>query len=389
MSSSLVYLHIPKSTGTSHRVYLAKVFGEDQLFWYGLHSDATEFDANKVAAYCTLGGHRPLAFYPRSLNALYTSVVRDPVERAVSFFNYCAEAPESDSDVRLKQRRKEQKHWRRQGLDPTSLSRSIECCKPFRKAISNLQCGYLSRYEPTFGSVLKTLEEESMVIGVFDKLPLFNDFLQTELNFPIENRVHANAGREGYAANIFSEPGVANLIRSLNVEDQLLYDFFRFERAGIYVGVNNVDVVRKNVPTIESRKNLRNAGIPFRWDKVHLFGKGFLGVADDGTLLARVVISNTSNESLVFSRLSENSCSIGWRVMNETGGQIEDLRGTVDIDQTIPAGDIKIVSVSLRLNGEELQNDTAAIIEFCIVDGGVWLNQEYPLTSAVSKLFFG
>ena len=98
-----------------------------------------------------------------------------------------------------------------------------------------------------------------MVIGVFDKLPLFNDFLQTELNFPIENRVHANAGREGYAANIFSEPGVANLIRSLNVEDQLLYDFFRFERAGIYVGVNNVDVVRKNVPTIESRKNLRNA----------------------------------------------------------------------------------------------------------------------------------
>ena len=237
--------------------------------------------------------------------------------------------------------------------------------------------------------MLKTLEEESMVIGVFDKLPLFNDFLQTELNFPIENRVHVNAGREGYASNIFSEPGVAKLIRSLNVEDQLLYDFFRLERAGIYVGANNVDSVRKKVPTIENWRNLGNAGVPFKWDKVHLFGKGFLGVADDGELLALVVISNTSKESLVFSRLSENSCSIGWRVMNETGGQIEDLRGTVDIDQTIPAGDIRIVSVSFSLNCEKLQNDTAAFVEFCIVDGGVWLNQEYPLTSAVSKILFG
>ena len=386
MGHSLVYLHIPKSAGTSHRGYLHKVFGEDALFWYGLHSEAKRFNADEVGMSFALGGHRPLTFYPRSLDALYTSVVRDPVERAVSFFNYCIDEGGAVSGGWQEKRQKEIIKWQEKGIDSSSLSRSIERCKPFRKMVSNLQCSYLSRYEPTFEGVLKTLEEESMVIGVFDKLPLFNDFLKTELNFPIDNRVRANVGREGYSLDIFNEVGVASLIRSVNIEDQLLYDFVRFARGGLYVGANNIDAVSKEVAAREGRSTTSEAGVPVDWNKVQLFSKGYLGVADDGTTLASVVISNASNTPIVFSRASEDLCSIGWIVVGKDGGEIAGLRGTVQIDQTIPVREIKIVRISFHLNRESLQDGVAAFAQFCIVEDGAWSSQKYPMNTASAVL---
>ena len=386
MSSSLVYLHIPKSAGDSHRGYLRKVFGEEDLFWYGLHSEEKTFNASEVGTSFALGGHRPLAFYPRSLDALYTSVIRDPVERAVSFFNYCIDEGGGASGTWHEQRQKEIIKWQKRGIDSSSLSRSIERCKPFRKMVSNVQCSYLSRYEPTFEGVLKTLKEESMVIGVFDKLSLFNNFLKTELNFPIDNHVRSNVGRAGYSTDIFSEPGVVNLIRSVNGEDQLLYDFVRLQRGGLYVGAKNIDAVSKEVATREERSTTSEAGVPFNWNEVQLFSKGFLGVAADGTALALVVISNASNTPILVSKASADLCSIGWIVVDKDGGEIAGLRGTVEIDRTIPARDIKIVPISFCLNRESVQNGVAAFVQFCIVEDGVWSSEKYPLNTASTGL---
>ena len=386
MSSSLVYLHIPKSAGSSHRGYLRKVFGEEGLFWYGLHSEAKTFSTSEVGTSFALGGHRPLTFYPRSLDALYTSVIRDPVERAVSFFNYCIDEGGGGSGSWREQRRKEIIEWQKKGIDSSSLSRSIERCKPFREMISNLQCSYLSRYEPTFEGVLKTLGEESMVIGVFDKLPLFNDFLKMELNFPLDNQVRSNVGRAGYSTDIFSEPGVVNLIRSVNGEHQLLYDFVRLQRGGLYVGAKNIDAVSKEVATREERSTTSEAGVPFNWNEVQLFSKGFLGVAADGTALALVVISNASNTPILVSKASADLCSIGWIVVDKDGGEIAGLRGTVEIDRTIPARDIKIVPIPLCLNRESVQNGVAAFVQFCIVEDGVWSSEKYPLNTASTGL---
>jgi len=386
MSSSLVYLHIPKSAGTSHRAYLSKVFGEDQVFWYGLQSDATKFNATDVGSSCAVGGHKPLAFYPRSFNALYSSVVRDPVERAVSFFNFCTEEPEARNKAWLEQREKALKEWRKLGIDRSSLSRSIENCDAFRQDISNLQCSYLSRYEPTFEGVLKTLKEENMVIGVFDNLPRFNKFLQAELNFPIENEARANVGRDGYSSNIFSEPGIVDLIRSINAEDQRLYDFLRLEQGGLYVGANNIGSVRSNVPTIENSNNLDNTRYPFNWGEVQLFGKGIVKPDSNGTLLVNLAISNATDQRLRFSKHKDESRSIGWQVLNKNGVQIGNFRGTVKIGQIIPAENLRVTDVSLKLDDEILQNEEADIIEYSIVDGSEWLNQKYPLNSAWLKL---
>jgi|GEM_PF-3575173 len=386
MGPSLVYLHIPKSAGTSHRAYLIKVFGQSQVFWYGLHSDGTKFKAKDLNASCAVGGHKPLAFYPRSFDALYSSVVRDPVERAVSFFNYCTEEPESVNPAWLKGRVNALEKWRELGVDRSSVARSIENCEAFRNDISNLQCRYLSRYEPTFEGVLKTLKEENMVIGVFDNLPLFNAFLQDKLNFPIENEARANMAREGYSSSIFGEPGVVDLIRSINVEDQLLYDFLRNKCDDLYIGSMNIDAIRNIVPTIENSNNLNAVPDPFDWGDAQLFGKGIIKADTDGTLLVTLAISNLTNQRLRFTKHKDESRSVGWQVLNEKGAQIKSLRGTVKIDQIIPPGNLSITSVSVTLDKDVLQKEEAHTIEYSIVDGDDWLNKKYPLNSAWVRL---
>ena len=40
---------------------------------------------------------------------------------------------------------------------PESLTRTIEQCKPFREALENEQCRYLSTGAPTFEAMLETM----------------------------------------------------------------------------------------------------------------------------------------------------------------------------------------------------------------------------------------
>lgn len=133
---------------------------------------------------------------------------------------------------------------------------------------------------------------------------------------------------------------------------------------------------------------LGNAGVPFNWSKVNLFGKGILQAADDGVLHASVAIRNTANEPLVFSKNSKPAYSIGWQILNETGGQLDDLRGTVSVEKIVPAGSFGLVSFSFSLDCDIVQLEQAVTIEFCIVDGDKWVNRKYPLNSVWSKLVF-
>ena len=108
---------------------------------------------------------------------------------------------------------------------------------------------------------------------------------------------------------------------------------------------------------------------------------------DDGTVHAALAINNAEKEPLIFSKPCENSCAVGWLVRGETGAQIEGLRGIVEIEKTIQAGKIKILSFSFNVDRLKLQNNAQVSVEFSIVNAGVWLNQKYPMSSATSVLF--
>ncbi|MEZ5569492.1 MAG: sulfotransferase family 2 domain-containing protein [Halioglobus sp.] len=407
----LVYLHIPKAAGTSHRQYLFQVYSENAVFWYGLNSDAERFVASEVNASAVIGGHRPLHFYPPSFNAVYSSILRDPVERAVSFFNYCSAPPVLGTESWRQQREADLKAWRDKGVDPGSMLRSIKNSHDFRREISNLQCQYLSRHGATFSGVRKTLEEEDMVVGVFDRLDLFNEFFQRELGYPIENKRKANAGTVGYSEDILAEPGLVDVIRSLNTEDQRLYDYVRFECRGIYSGTGDLTPLRAGVPravanactkqvsgdlagsnadpetSVVSKAPLKDP-VEFPWGNVHIFTRGLVMLRTDSQVVVTLIVRNDAEGPLEFAGDDPGTCSIGWQFRNASGGFIESMKGVARVRQRIPAKGLKAVQVMLQVTPEQLLNERPTVIEFSLVKGDDWLRERYPLNCAWGSLLY-
>lgn len=388
MNPSLIYLHIPKSAGTSHRAYLTKVYGEDGIFWYGLHSDSEVYDRQEIEGAAAIGGHKPLTFYPSTLPALFTSVVRNPIDRAVSFFNYCTAPPNDLGSRWSEQRSRAQEAWLEKGIDPTSFSRSVENCEAFRVEISNTQCGYLSRYGATFSGVMQTLQEENFVIGVFEDLDKFNGFFREELGFAMDNRARANMGNPGYSQEILKEPGLIELILSLNTEDEVLYNFLRLAYDGLYVGADNVEEIKASVPSLTSRSNLGAANEALKLQSVHLYGKGILKLDEDRTAHAALAVRNTTNRHMMFSKEESSPMAVGWRVRGATGQLVDTLGGVFRLDLTIPAHDTRIVMVPVSFPDSDQDKISEELyLEFSLMNEGEWISDTWPLSAAWTKLY--
>jgi hypothetical protein len=387
--SALVFIHIPKVAGTSHREYLSQVYGEESIFWYGLDSEAEIFNKKELAKAPVVGGHRPLEFYPPAYKALYTTIIRDPLERAVSFFNYRATASAETGDERwLEKRATALSHWLAQGIDQSSMLKSIENCEEFRRDISNLQCRYLSRHGATFAGVRKTFQQTNIMVGVFDQLQKFNGFFQSELSFFIENNLRANTASNGYSAEILAEPGLVELIRSLNVEDQRLYDFVRYEHAGLYIDADNLPEIRKRVPRpkpiVEPEPEPIIVVDPdsIDWRKVQVFSKGILKVVPGAPTMVVVIIKNDTNDHLVFSKTEGGNCAIGWQFQDKSGRKVADIEGVAQGEQIVPPGQSKQVIVSLQIEPHQVHGVKAHFVEYSIFVNNRSVREEYPLNSS-------
>src|SRR6056297_237368 len=387
MSPVLVYLHIPKSAGTSQRAYLFKVYGEENVFWYGLDSDRETFDRRETAEYPVIGGHRPLSFYPRNFNAVFSAVVRDPVDRAISYFNYCTSPPTSGRDTWKQQQNRALEYWRENGVDPASMLRSIENCAEFRNNISDVQCAYLSRNKPTLAGVKRTLEKERFIVGLFDQLDKFNDFLQLELDFQLVNGVKANVGAPGYSSGISSEPGLIDLIRELNKEDEALFDFLRDEHAGLFVSAGELSDIKSRVRDFQVESNLQSeSAAGFDWSDAHLFSKGLVKLQPGERVSVPISILNASRQNLVLVGGQKRSCTIGWQLMDEAGSPIDGARGRVQVKATVAPGQMGLVHAEVLVGEDTPSPDNAKWIEFCLVDGDTWMNTKYPLNSCWARI---
>jgi hypothetical protein len=97
-----IFLHIPKTAGTSLREALVGVYGEDRclfIYEHEFEQDPDDLAAMQGAAsqaamvygHMSHGVHRALG-----LEARYLAVVREPVGRVVSFFRHQARDPASE-----------------------------------------------------------------------------------------------------------------------------------------------------------------------------------------------------------------------------------------------------------------------------------------------------
>lgn len=213
----LIYLHIEKSAGTSQRELLWKNYGRDRVAWRGVDfSPKDRKGLLKNSDRPVLGGHFD---YPdvRVLagDLLITSVVREPVSRVVSLFNFWGwNAPDDKRES-----------WRSWGLDPESMLATIRNSRRFRRAVSNTQCIRLSGCS-RFENCLEVMRSGNFIVGTFDQLDLFNNRLAELLDWSRSELGRLNqAGVSDYQQQILAEPGLVDEIEKLIVEDRKLFNF--------------------------------------------------------------------------------------------------------------------------------------------------------------------
>jgi len=219
MQTNLVYLHIEKSAGTAQRQLLWGNYGRDRVAWSGFNTNPSrQREILRFLERPVLGGHFD---YPVFRNVdrrcLFTAVVRDPVERAISLFYYIAHnAPGEQRNA-----------WRRRGLNPESMARTLDECTRFRQTLCNAQCTRLSG-DPTLEGALQRFESENFIVGTFDAVDEFNQRLGAMLNWrTTKMNIHNVSGRPGYQDEIRSEPGLIERLFDLVGEDKRLYEFVR------------------------------------------------------------------------------------------------------------------------------------------------------------------
>ena len=382
MPTKLIYLHIPKSAGTSHRVYLSEIYGEDNIFWYGLHSDSRKFDPREVGSKPVVGGHRQLDFYPRGLDALYTAVVRNPIERVVSFFNYCTTPLERADAEWSVEHGKMLERWRNQtGMAPDSLSRTLRDCRAFREQVTNYQCRYLSRHGATFDGVMETLQHENIVIGLFDQLPTFNWFFTTQLLFSQANTKQANKGRDGYANPILEEPGLIEAIKEVTAEDQALYDYIASECGGLYVKADNIVSARTQVLALSKSSNFDQPVGEFDWNQVQLYCKGLVAISLQKPLKTPLVIHNKSRQRVLFTETENRVCAIGWQLQDKDAVDIPGANGVSKLQAVVRQGEMQQVFVEMNCDHIDLRGQDPAFVTFYVVDNDDWVRRNYPLSS--------
>jgi hypothetical protein len=240
-SPELVFLHIPKTAGTSQQTMFNEHYGRENVFWIGrdCDPDVRRYPAAAIAGRPIVGGHKHLAFYPRGLDPLYCALVRDPVERAISLFVYYTRPELANSERERKIREAHIREWDRRGLDPDSMAASIRNCRPFRREITNFQCRYLSRGRATFASVQKSLQGHDFVVGSVAAHGLFHAQLADLLDWVEAPPLQANRSRDDYARSFLQDAALVAQIAALNTEDEKLVRWVTDAQQGLWLSIGD------------------------------------------------------------------------------------------------------------------------------------------------------
>lgn len=272
----LIYLHVEKSAGTSQRELFWRNYGKEGVAWKGL-----DFDFDSIRSVLefrdrpVIGGHFDFpAIRKLAGPQLFTSVVREPLSRAISLFNFWSRNAPPD----------QRRTWRRRGLNPESMLKTIEKCAPFRRAVSDSQCVRLSGSR-RFSDCRTVLESDNFLVGIFDDLDRFNERLGEILNWQFTNLGEFNrAGKAGYQDEILSEPGLKAAIESLIGEDMRLYEFV--QGRSLYENLPDRDILVQGLGKHE--KGLASAALAGGVE-LQLIGRAKVAdMLEGGTVILRV-----------------------------------------------------------------------------------------------------
>jgi len=217
----LIFIHIPKTGGSSMRQYFFRNFGRENVFWHGhgplanglLQPTAEREGIEHFDRFKLIGGH--FNFGNKVIRAIrrpkiFAAVLRRPVERVVSHFEYVQRKPEhplhSTSDLE------------------TTLRERMQ----FHTAETNAQCRFAAK-ATSARRALRTIRGERYLLGSQDRLDLVCARISEICGMPVGNVPSANVQGDGYYERHATDAAL-KLIEPIIAEDQKLYDEVRDEQ---------------------------------------------------------------------------------------------------------------------------------------------------------------
>ncbi len=358
MLAKLVFIHCEKSAGTSQRALLIQNYGAEKIFWRGISDEKLlRSSYSQDDNYSIIGGHISYAqFAGTPHRILFISIIREPVSRAVSLYNFfCEGAPE-----------KNRRLWIDKGLDPSSMSKSIKYSREFRNQIRNMQCYRLSG-KREYSATKHVLATENFLVGNFEDLHSFNsrlgelfDWSNTSLG------LHNVAKRRHYQSQILSEPGLKNIITDLNQEDIELYR--SISEHEVYEHIPDVEIFKRYFSVTRPKDNGDNKDIrssDIVGIKLVPPHEECISVFHDNSVKVRINIINSSKIPL--NAAGQNPIMVAYHWCDEEG-QILEWEGTrtpihrnvfpdesIEVNaiitppKTLPPGDYKLRFALLQL----------------------------------------
>jgi len=354
----LVYLHIEKSAGTSQRVLFQEALGEEHVFWFGLNSNSAVAIEEEVVGALVLGGHRPLTAYKGLSGILvYSAVVREPIERAVSLFNYFS--------TKLNQNLP--------GFCPEDMLRSLRESPEFRSKVSNYQCNYLSG-EPSFDSVMRSLEKNPFLVASFPNLTSFNALLAEKLGWDASLGEY-NTGGPGYRDTLSMDDELKEEIIALTREDYALYNYINQKLGGLYCSIPESvwEILRTKVSSI--RQNVESDRVSLKVIDSHM--------NNDGMLDVRLSMLNP-RVGIVYH---PNSYAVSYRIFDQATGNVV-VRDGQRFFPKILRTDEESVMFDLSVKIPALYQGRFEIKFSLIKIGEFWMMDRYPGHEAVVCLDF-
>jgi hypothetical protein len=219
MTKKLIFLHIPKTAGSTFKILIKDTLGDANVIWAAgdadkdalFNGDPASFEHAKV-----IGGHfmfrQALARFGSSHS--YLSVLRDPVARAISAHNYIMRRPE---------------HGLYRMMHNRSMLYAIRTVRIFRDEMTNYQCNYLIEDGArTAENAIASVRKNGMSIFT---LTQYAEMLETAksvlgLTAPLP-MLHENAAPpESYSRAEYADPELIREIEMYNDEDIRLYQHF-------------------------------------------------------------------------------------------------------------------------------------------------------------------
>lgn len=209
-SQKIIHLHIPKCAGTSF-AQLAIINDRDNVFFLreGGFQESWYKDKSMI------GGHRPINFYEASRNNnLFVSIIRDPVERVVSLFNYYKYVDINNFDLRIQQ-----------GFNPDDIMETIDKSGFMTQFVDNVQCRYLSAHN-NFEDTKSIIKRNKMILATLENINQWSGIIADEAGWKNNKLPVLNKGISGIESHSFDDE-ILQYLESHNSEDLRLFQYVK------------------------------------------------------------------------------------------------------------------------------------------------------------------